>query len=496
MLVTLGLHSRKGSSRALVRFDVETTELVNGRRRSRLPPKAAALLLLLTARRIEATTSSLGWVTPSEIAALDQWKGKHTSRSLLAQIRREVRRLNAFVPALVETPRGQLLRGPFRLSSSPIVDSHSRRRLAQLPCELTSVQTHTTAESLYRWLEAAEPIWRANYFLDKPGEALSNLPVLGALAEPDTLVSALADLAAARRLRETGSYRGAEHFIARAEAELQSEANIPLRQFLLGMSALQRAWICYRRRELDATERWLSAADALVVGDAVFGLRGQLLGLRSLVERSRGNLADAMRALSEAARLFLAHGDVFHLIATYHNAACIVAAEAELQSGAGRREAMFRTALRYSERNESYCRRYSIGQNSVLNKLLQVGLHKALGDFERALRVASDAEMKALESQNYPEALQAHRHRLAIHFELRQPSDARRLHETSCDCLSDPIWRERFARAFAEELQRSRRPHATGAGNLGELAVQVSPRHSDGRIVRRRRRQGRAESRR
>lgn len=419
----------------------------------RVTRKAIALLLLLASRRLDGSSgTSLGWVELWEISNLKEWSGARTLESLAAQVRREIKGLHRHCPGVVETPRASQLKGPFRLSSPPAVDRHTRQALAELAAPLIGTLS-PTSESLYSWLERTEPVWRSFHYFDKPGEALSSLPTIDDDISRDPLVRALACIAAARRLREIGEFGKANRALQVAVAAAQSEPYLLVRQHLEAMCSLQQAWLNYRKGDLDAAERSLGFAETIAANSALLRLRGQGLSLRSLVRRSRGLYAAALDDLWHAARLFVVEGDLFQLFAVYHNLACLIAAEAEEYSDE-RRRAMFRQALSYSQRNEAYCRRYGVGQNSVLNKLLQVGLHRELGNPDLALRVAGDAERLALDSQNFPDAMKAHRHRISLLLERHYLSDAKEMHEATVKALPDTELRRQCAKIYHEELER------------------------------------------
>jgi hypothetical protein len=269
-------------------------------------------------------------------------------------------------------------------------------------------------------------------------------------------------------LRELGASNEAKRSLELAASAARNERFIPLRQQLQALCGLQHAWLNYRLGDLDSAERWLAAADAVALNTPQLKLRGQGLNLRSLVKRSRGLYAAALNDLWHAARLFLVEGDLFHLFAVYHNLACLITAQAERLSDSSRRSAMFRQALNYSQRNEAYCRRYGIGRNSVLNKLLQVGLHRELGNTRLALLVAADAEQLALDSQNFPDAMKAHRHRVSILLERQLLSDAKQAHKTTMSDIRDPELKKICAKIYDEEWARCLSPDSPDdRGNSG-----------------------------
>lgn len=421
---------------------------------SRVTRKAVALLLLLASRRLDASSgASLGWVEPWEISNLKEWAGARTPESLAAQVRREIKALHRICPGLVETPQASQLKGPFRLICAPRADRRTQHALAELSAPLGGTVA-STSESLYSWLERTEPVWRSFHYFDKPGEALSSVPIIDDAISRDPLVKALACIGSAKRLREVGAYGKAKRAIEMAAAAAHDEPYLLVRQHLQALCSLQHAWLNYRTGDLDAAERWLASADAIATNSARLRLRGQGLNLRSLIRRSRGLYAAALDDLSHAARLFVVEGDLFQLFAVYHNLACLIAAEAEAQSDSSRRCAMFRQALIYSQRNEAYCRRYGIGHNSVLNKLLQVGLHRELGDPHLALQVAGDAERLALDSQNFPDAMTAHRHRVSLLLERQLLREAREVHETTVNALRDAELKRQCVKIYGDELAR------------------------------------------
>jgi hypothetical protein len=311
-----------------------------------------------------------------------------------------------------------------------------------------------TAESLFSWLEQSEPVWRSMHFFDKPGEALSNLPALDAVTGHDPLVAALAYIVRGKRLRELGANDDARRAVEQAALAARNEPYRPLRQHLQALCALEHGWRNYRRGDLDATERALAAADDLATSGAHLKLRGRALSLRSLVRRSQGLYTAALEDLWHIARLFMVEGDLLQLFAVYHNLACLVAAQAEHASDHAQQRAMFRQALNYSRRNEVYCGKYGIGHNSVMNKLLQVGLHRRLGQPAAASRIALEAEQLALESQNFPEALKAHRHRLALLLEGQHKRAAREACQAIRKALPNSKLRSAATRIYADELAR------------------------------------------
>lgn len=341
--------------------------------------KSASLLLLLAAKRLDiGSASNLGWVDLSDISNLPEWAGARTAVSLAAQVRREIKVLDRVCPGVIDTPQSAKLKGPFRLSCVPQVDPPTARSLAQFCGPLEREHSIATGEALYSWLEYSEPVWRAGHYFDKPGEALSNLPSTDGATTHEPLVKALAFIASAKRLREMGSFVGARKTVESAATAAADEPLLPVRQHLQALCELQHAWLDYRQGDLDSAERRIASTDTIASHGALLKLRGQMLNLRSLIRRSRRRYRDSLDDLRHAARLFVLDGDLFHLFAVYHNLACLVAAEASDISDRSARDAMYRLALRYSQRNEAYCRRYGVGHNSVLNKLLQIGLHREL----------------------------------------------------------------------------------------------------------------------
>lgn len=423
------------------------------------------MLLLLVARRIDPGASSgLGWVDLSTVPNLPEWSGARTSTSLAAQVRREIKCLHQICPSLVETPSGSRLKGPFRLTYVPRIDGRTRRDIESCGLIPVAAETESTSETLYSWLEDTEPIWRSFHYFDKPGEALTSLPTIGEAAATEPLTAALAHIAAAKRLRDVGDYDKAQRTLRAALAAARREPQWLVRQYLEATCSLGHAWVDYRTGDLDAADRWLASVDSIASNGALLRLRGQMLNLRSLVRRSRRQYALALDDLRQAARLFLVEGDLFHLFAVYHNLACLVAAEAADSRDEVRRSAMYRRALGYSERNEKYCRRYDIGRNSVLNKLLQVSLHRKLGQHDHALRIATDAERMSLESQNFPDALRAHRHRLAMLLARQPLSDVERIHEATLTTIGSRRLREMFRASYVQELELCAVPVSEGVG--------------------------------
>lgn len=419
--------------------------------------KAVSLLLLLAARRLDdSSQSALGWVSLADVSALPEWAGARTSSSLAAQVRREIKGLHLVSPGLVDSPQGAKLKGPFRLSQPPRVDRPTRLQLAQIHAPIRAHGTVVTSETLYSRLEQTEPVWRAGHYFDKPGEAMSSLPTAGNNFADDPLPAALAWLGSAKRFRELGAYRNARRALASAAAAAAQELQVPVRQYLQAACALQHAWLDYRQGDLDSAERHISVADTLATNGALLKLRGQLLNLRSLIRRSRRQYGPALDDLRHAARLFVVDGDLFHLFAVYHNLACLVADQAGAAPSKAERSAMLRTALTYSQRNEAYCRRYGVGRNSVLNKLLQIALHRKLGNLESALTVATEAEHSALDSQNFPDAMNAHRHRIGILLEGDKPGDAQAVHHATLEGLTGALLRRRFSAVYELELAKFR----------------------------------------
>jgi tetratricopeptide (TPR) repeat protein len=231
-----------------------------------------------------------------------------------------------------------------------------------------------------------------------------------------------------------------------------SEPHAPIRLHLQTLCALQQGWVYYRMGRLDRAERCVAAANLAATTGAHLRLRGQVLNLRSLIHRSRRRHGEALTDLAEAARLFMLDGDLFQLFSVYHNLACLIAAQAQSEADPLRRDEMFRRALTYSQRNDGYCRRYGIGHNSVLNKLLQVGLHRQLGDAATALRIATEAERLALDCQNIPDAITAHRHRVSILLRSGAESEARRLHRVAVMALHERQLARQFEKAYREEM--------------------------------------------
>ncbi len=206
--------------------------------------------------------------------------------------------------------------------------------------------------------------------------------------------------------------------------------------------------------QLEVAERRLAAVDAIAASGSLLRLRGQALNLRSLIKRSRRLYTAALEDLRHAARLFVVEGDLYHLFAVYHNLACLIAAEAAEVVDESRRSTMFRLALLYSKRNEAYCRQYGIGHNSVLNKLLQVGLHRELGHWTVALHQAAEAERLALDSQNYPDAMKAHRHRVSILLEQQLLREGKEMHKATVATLRGSKLRRSFGRIYEDEAQQ------------------------------------------
>lgn len=421
----------------------------------RVSHKAAAFLLLLVSRRLDVSSASnSGWVELSEIQGLREWAGARTSASLAAQVRREIKAVHHICPGCVESPAGSQLKGPFRLASVPRADRSTQQALAALFAPLASTEKAMTSDALYSWLERTEPIWRSFHYFDKAGEALSSFPTFDDNANLDPLAKALAAICSAKRLRELGEYDKAERELDVAAGAAEDEPHLPLRQYLQVMCALEHAWLRYRTGDLDGAERWLACTDAVATSAAPLRLRGQMLNLRSLVRRSRRLYSASLDDLRQAARLFVAEGDLLHLFAVYHNLACLIAAEAGEDPDSSRRIAMFRQALSYSQRNEAYCRHYDIGRNTVLNKLLQVGLHRELGSTHLALQVAGEAERMALDSQNFPDAMKAHRHRVSILLERQQSHEAKELHDATVNGLRGADLRRQFGMIYQEELAK------------------------------------------
>lgn len=454
--------------------DTSSIRPSGSKRPLKITRKAMALLLRLACRRLDnSSEASLGWVELSDISNLKEWAGARTPASLAAQVRREIKALHRVCPGLVETPQASQLKGPFRLSCVPRADRRTQHALTELSEPVDGKVT--SIEFLYSWLERSEPVWRSFHYFDKPGEALSSLPTLDDTISRDPLVKALASIGSARRLRELGAYVKAKRALDVADSAARDEPYLPVRQQLHALCALQRAWLNYRTGHLDAAERWLASADLIASNTAQLKLRGQGLSLRSLVRRSRGLYAAALNDLWHAARLFVVEGDLFQLFAVYHNLACLIAAEAEEHPDSSRRDVMFRQALVYSQRNEAYCRRYGIGGNSVLNKLLQVGLHRVLGDSRLALRVAGDAERMALDAQNFPDAMKAHRHRVSLLLEQQLLHEAKEAHEATRTALRDPGLKRQFAKIYDEELARQIAP-ADGLNSGRRRRASQTPR--------------------
>lgn len=431
----------------------------------RLTRKSVALVLLLASKRLDAGAgASMGWVELWEIANLKEWTGARTTASLAAQVRREIKGLHRICSGLVETPPGSRLRGPFRLACIPKADRLLQDILASIAPANDAM--NRTSESLYAWLEGTEPVWRSFHYFDKPGEALSSLPAVDDSISRDPLVRALLHIGSAKRLREVGAYRKAKQALELASHAAREEPHLSVREHLQALCMLQHAWLTYRGGNLDETERCLANADMIATSRTHLKLRAQCFSLRSLVRRSKRLYSAALEDLWHAARLFVVEGDLFQLFAVYHNLACLIAAEAAEQPDASRRRGMFRQALTYSQRNEVYCRQYGIGHNSVLNKLLQVGLHRELGEPDLALQVAGDAERLALDSQNFPDAMKAHRHRLSLLLERQLLREAKQAHEATVDALRDSELKRQCARIYEEELARLSVSSAPASGSI------------------------------
>lgn len=418
-----------------------------------LTDKGAALLDLLLRAAIEtAAKTRMGWITADDVTLLPAWSGSRTATSLFAQIRRELRRFDRMIPGLVETPARARVRGPWRLRPrrlervrGPIVDN----RVSQ-PMGATSATDDPSR--LFCWLEDAEPVWRHLHYFDKPGEAMSNLPLLQGASVTDPLLRNLALLSTAKRLREEGRYGSAARVLRAAEDAARQEAQVPVRDQLLGMCAVQRAWLAYRRGDLNGAERWLGVAERCSLSGGGLKLRGPMLNLRSLVRRARGRLESALQDLREAARMSILDGDLFHLFAVYHNLACLVSVQADGEPDPDRRRSLYELALTYSQRNHAYCHRYGVGQNSVLHMLLQVGLHRRLGQLDDALRIADEAEHLAIDTQNYPDALKAHQHKVSIWTQTGRSHIARRENAALVSSMGDSRLRRRFASVLVENL--------------------------------------------
>lgn len=432
----------------------------------KLSRKSVALVLLLASKRLDASPgASMGWVESWEIANLKEWTGARTTESLAAQIRREIKGLHRICAGLVETPSGSRLRGPFRLACVPKADRMLQDSLRKSIAS-DGGAANRTSESLYAWLEGTEPVWRSFHYFDKLGEALSSLPAVDDSISRDPLVRALLHIGSAKRLREVGAYRKAKQALELASHAAREEPHLSVREHLQALCMLQHAWLNYRGGNLDETERCLANADMIATSRTHLKLRAQCFSLRSLVRRSKRLYSAALEDLWHAARLFVVEGDLFQLFAVYHNLACLIAAEAEEQSDASRRRGMFRQALTYSQRNEVYCRRYGVGHNSVLNKLLQVGLHRELGEPDLALQVAGDAERLALDSQNFPDAMRAHRHRLSLLLERQLLREAKQAHKTTVGALRDSELKRQCARIYGEELARSNESSFSAGGSM------------------------------
>lgn len=463
------------------RLDVNRRTLtpVGGGRAVKVSEKATTLLVLLAAKRVDqAARSDMGWVALTEVSELRAWVGPRTSTSLAAQVRREVKHVHLVMPNAIETPPGAVLKGPFRLRITPRIVGRISDVVSGLRLPLARERAVASGEELFSWLERTEPIWRSLWYYDKPGELMSNTPALDGTLAADALVGALCHIVGAKRLREMGEYDRARQSIAEAQTAAKAETNVVTRRYLEASAALQLAWLHYRQGDLDSAERAVNTADAEATGSALFRLRGQLLNLRSLIMRAQGRYHAALDDLGHAARLFFAEGDLFHLFAVYHNLACLLAAEAAVEEDMPRRKAMYRQALLISRRNEAYCKQYGIGQNSVVNKLLQVALLRKLGDAANAFRVAESAERKALETQNFPELFSAHRHLLEILVAQGHLREAESASATTVAALSSPAQRRQATRLYREIMDERPQASGDGAGTGRRRRAGPSPRRA------------------
>lgn len=399
------------------RLDVNRRTLtpVGGSSAVKVSEKATTLLVLLAAKRVDqAARSDMGWVALTEVSELRAWVAR-TSTSLAAQVRREVKHVHLVMPNAIETPPGAVLKGPFRLRITPRIVRQISDVVSGLRLPLARERAVALARSFSRGSSARNRFGaRCGTTTNPVSSCRTHRRSMARWPPTRCSVGALCHIVGAKRLREMGGSRprARQSMRGKPQTAAKAETNVVTRRYLEASAALQLAWLHYRQGDLDSAERAVNTADAEATGSALFRLRGQLLNLRSLIMRAQGRYHAALDDLGHAARLFFAEGDLFHLFAVYHNLACLLAAEAAVEEDMPRRKAMYRQALLISRRNEAYCKQYGIGQNSVVNKLLQVALLRKLGDAANAFRVAESAERKALETQNFPELFSAHRHLL------------------------------------------------------------------------------------
>src|SRR5690606_18765223 len=117
----------------------------------------------------------------------------------------------------------------------------------------------------------------------------------------------------------------------------------------------------------------------------------------------------ALHDLSVAAECFAAEADVYHLFSVYHNLSCLVAERAAGDADDVRRQELLRQAIVYARRSDDYCRRYGVGQNSIVTRLLLASLYGNLGEHEDAAEWAQRARDDAMSRKNWAEAVSAHR---------------------------------------------------------------------------------------
>lgn len=446
--------STEGPSRArrarAIRVDLVNASAVSADGRlTRIRPKSFGLLARLACARVEDPARDGGWVTATEIAAAPQWEGIRTASSLHAQIRREIKWLASRSVDVIESHQGSSLKGPFRLRHRPRLTGDERRYLAKWrPRATTPAFRHP--HELFTWLEAIEPVWRSAWLFDKGEAALLELPAAPVREGVGPLVATVAWVSEARRLRDLGKLDAAFAAMRHARRHARDEANESRRRYLSATCWLHVGWLEYRRGRYGAADRAVSQGVDEVGALGHLKLLGQLLSLRSLLLRRRRRFADALHDLSVAAECFAAEADVYHLFSVYHNLSCLVAERAAGDSDDVRRQESLRQAIVYARRSDDYCRRYAVGQNSIVTRLLLASLHARLGEYEVAAEWAQRARTDAVSRKNWVEAVSAHRAWLRAAVSASGPDRARRDHAAfratlgSADARreADRVWEE------------------------------------------------------
>ena len=179
--------------------------------------------------------------------------------------------------------------------------------------------TARTPDGLFQWLEEAEPVWRAAYSFDKPGEALSNSTDWD---PPDVrrgpIVTVMAFINRARRFRQVGDYEAAGDSIERARAAVTLESNLHIRAHVEASCHLQQGWLDYRRP---------GAPEGPGPGPEP----------ASLLRRHRKLYDEALEDLWLASQNFFVEVDLYNLLSVYHNLSCLLSERADGEQDLDRR---------------------------------------------------------------------------------------------------------------------------------------------------------------